>query len=409
MRSRRAKTAAALAALALLPVAALAVAPIHAAAASEASLLSVSGPLHPGASDYDPPTMDALLRGWKSDLFGSFAWDGFTVLGSFVQFSLNPSTGELHSFSALRGNASLPIFTSIHVSPSTAFSSTSVYGPTLSAANENLTLAAHDEPSGLLEVRTAAAPRNITFRFMDSANPVTAVSTSSAWPQAILSFQVGDTRGRMVLGSGAFNVTNGTVTALLDSDDLLALRIVPGFEDEPIARAAVLEAFASGRLAAEYALVSKWDGGWVESSAHYWRDLISNATEVTQGQVSVQFTSPMDRDGLAVLAFDPSTMPADESHRLVVTVNGAEIPEVTDMGGTLYAALGPEVAAYYVRLPMNATALAIYLPTFRWSTIQVASEASPAPTDPLGLEIAAAAALGLVAVAAAVMFRRQEE
>ncbi|HEY7588598.1 MAG TPA: hypothetical protein VIB49_07640 [Thermoplasmata archaeon] len=409
MRSRRAKIAAALTALAFLPLAVIASTPVRGSSPTTEASRDLSGlPFHASAG-LDAPTVDAIRRGWLSGLFGSFRWDGFAAQGAFAQFSFNTATGEIVSYLARRGSESLAIVESIELVPAVAFDHVVADGPVFKATSDAVMVSAHDEPSALLGIRSGAGSRRVVFHFIDSLTNVTAQSMSTIWPQAELAFSVGETHGRLLLGTGSFNVSGAVVVANLDPNDLLAMRIVPAFAEEKAARTAVLDSFASGRLAAEFALVAKSGGGWVETSARFRNGLVTNSASVAEGSATVQLGSIADRDGLLLLAFDPKTMPADATHRLLVTLNDAEIPEVEDTTETFYAIAGSQEHAYYTRLAMNATVLAVYLPNLQSSTVQVRSLETPSPpSDVIGVEIAAAAALGVVSIAAGVMFRRRE-
>ncbi len=368
---------------------------------------SDGGPLH-GTAGLDAPTVDALMRGWESGLFASFGWDGSAARGSFVQFDFSPASGMISSFIARDGNQTLAIVDSISITPATGFASPMVTGPLFTAMSSSIMVIAHDDPTGLLEFHTASAPRTVVVRFIDSLTNITDRSTSTSWPQASLSFSVGESRGRLVLGVGSFNVTGMTVVATMTADDLLMMRIVPGFSDDRAQRSAVLDAFGSGRLAAEYALVSESNGGWIQNAARYREDLMVGPTTVEAGHAALWLGSTKDRDGLLLLAFDPLTMPADAGHRLVVKVNGTEVAETADVMRAFYAPPSGTAGPYYARLALNATVLVLYVSTFRASTIDVSSVAVPQNGADWNMEAAMVAALGVVSIAAAVMFRRRE-
>lgn len=396
--------------LSLLPVAALSLsAPAHA----YPNPITVTpadfgnGPLH-GTSGLDAPTVDALMRGWQAGLFASFGWDGNTASGSFVQFAFSPTTGTISSFLARQGDETLAIVGSIGLDSAANFASPTVTGPLFTATSSSMTIVAHDDPAGLLEFHTGSAPRAVVFHFISSVTNVTDRSTSASWPQAVLSFSVGESRGRLLLGSGSFNVSGTTVVATMTANDLLVMRVVPGFSGDRAQRSAVLDAFGSGRLAAEYALVAESDGGWIQNAARYRMDLDAGAITVEAGHATLGFSSATDRGGLLLLAFDPLTMPVDGGHRLVLQANGTEIPQATDVMGAFYGSPIGIAGPFYARLALNATVLAIYLPTFRASAIDVSSVAVAQPTADLSTEAAMIAALGVVSVAAAVMFRRRE-
>lgn len=395
--------------LALLPAAAFSLSTTAQAAQGVIHPLpsdAATGPLH-GTAGLDAPTVDALLRAWESGLFASFGWDGTTATGSFVQFSFSSSTGVVSSVIARNGTDNLPILESIEVHPARGFSTPMVMGPQFTTAADSMTILAHDAPSGLFEFRTGFSPGAVAFHLVSSATIVTERTASASWPQSTVTFLVGDSRARLVVGSGTLNVTGMTILANLTANDQLVMRLVPGFSLERAQQSAVLDALGSGRLAAEYALVSSSNGGWIEDSSRYRRDLLAGPTTVAPGHAAVWLGSPRGLGGLVLLAFDPLTMPSDAAHRLVVSVNGTTVPESTDVLGAFYASPGGMDEPFYARLSAVATVLAVYLPTLHGALVEVSTVATDRSGIDWGTEVALIAALGVVSVAAAVMFRRR--
>lgn len=382
--------------IAFLPIAAVAALPFHAAASTGASMAPMG--------DLDGMGASALLRGWRSDMFGAFAWDGTMARGTFVQLSFSSATGILGPVASRQGNESSVVVEWATTLPYSSFSPPFVDGPVFITQSANLTITAHDDASGLIEFRTLASGTVLALRLNGTVTDVTGETAATWWPQSTLSFTAGGNVGRLFLGAGSFNVTGNTVYATMSPNDLLALRLTPSSADAQDLRGAVMEAFASGRLAAEFGLVATSNGGWIENSARYRRALVSATQGVLPGNASVRLTAMAEQGGLVLLAFDPATMPADASHRLVLQANGTAIPEVDNPYALLYGNLSGGPA--FARLGLSATTLLVYLPSLDWTTVQVTSvPAPPAPAD-LGSEVAAILALAMVSVAAAVMFRR---
>ncbi len=405
------RAAAALTVLALLPLAAFSASSIAHASPSvpiEVPADPSVGPLH-GTSGLDAPTVDALMRAWESHLFASFGWDGVTATGSFVQFSFSPLSGTISALLVKNGTEAQAVVESITIIPATGFATPVVTGPLFTAVGSSMTVLAHDAPAGLLEFHTGSSPAAVVFRLISTASAITDRTSSTMWPQATVTFSVGENRIRLVSGAGSFNVTGMTVVANMTADDLLVMRIVPSFSRDRVQESALLDAFGSGRLAAEYALVSSSDGGWIEDATRYRRDLLSGATTVGAGHATLWLGSTRTRGGLLLLGFDPLTMPADPGHRLLVTMNGTEVPESTDVLGAFYASPGGMEKPFFARLATNATVLAIYLPTLRDSYVDVSSVEVPRATADWSTEAAIIVALAVVSAAAAVMFRRRED
>lgn len=376
---------------------------------------SAAAPFHPhlrgeplrGTVGLDPPVVDALMRGRASNLFASFGWNGTVAQGSFVELSFSTS-GTIRSFMTRQENETLTIAQSIEFVPSPSFAAPFVNGPVFAAVSPTMVFTAHDDPTGLAEFRTTGTASAVVIRFDASVTNVTDHSVSSGWPHSSVSFLVGPSEGRLILGTGSFNVSGCTVVANMAPTDLLVLKIVSGFETERTPRSAILSAFGAGRVAAEYAMVSESGGGWIQNSAGFRPSVMLSGLSVAQGRAQLSFRSTDAWHGLVVLAFDPETMPADEGHALAVTVNGKTIATDQDEVSTFYGPTPSEAEPFYTRLAMNATVLALYLPSYRNETVVVASTPIPVPPPDWAVEAAAAAGLLVVSVAAAVMFRRRD-
>lgn len=399
-RRRLRTAAAALVALTLLPVAVLVV-----------SAHPGPGPAPPGpapfalsARDVETPSVEALQRSEASDLFAPFSWNGVAATGPFVSFGFTPTTGTISGYSAVNRSSVEVLVQTIQIVAFTETMSPQLVGATFVANGLGITLIAHEEPMALLEIETTTPSRSVVLSFPATASGLQ-VSHATAWPHATLSFEIGGSAGRVILGKGTMTVNGTKVTATLESNDYLALRAVPSFADHIAQRNAILDAFASGRLAAEYDLVAMTNGGWLENAAEYQPDLSLISGGVSFSTAVLTMNTLTSRDGLVLLAFDPRTMPSDAIHELVVTNNGIRVAEAQDPLGPLYASQGASSQASFSQLAMNATVLAIYLPSLAASSLQVESVAMPAPGLDGGTEMAMVAAVFVVSVAAAVMFR----
>ncbi len=396
--------AVALVALTLIPVAVL-VAAAHAPAASPSAV----GPRPHSdglrAQDVDLPAAEALKRSEASNLFAPFAWDGQVVAGPFVAFDFTMRTGAIVGYFAVNGTNMSLLVDTVQILGFTPTSAPVISGATFSASGSAVSLTVHDEPMALLEIRSQGRARTVVLQFPTSAKDLT-VARASAWPRSSLAFTVGGNHGRLLLGRGNLSINGTTVTADLQPEDYLALRAVPAFAEHAAERTAVLEAFASGRLAAEYDLVAMSSGGWLENSAQYQMGLAASSTHVEFGQADLVLGATESRGGLVLLAFDPQTMPADKHHRLAVTENGVDVPQASDPVQSLYALPGTPSRASFALLDMNATVLVVYLPDLNATPLHIESIALPLNGPDWPTELAMIAAVFVVSVAAAVMFRR---
>lgn len=390
-------------ALALLPVAVLV-----AAHASPPHAPTVLAPYGLTAQDVDLPSVDALQRSQESHLFAPFYWDGQTVSGPFAAFDYAPSSGTIVGLFAVNGSQTELLVDTIRIGGFSPVSPPQVSGSTFTANGNAVSFVAHDEPTALLQFITTTEPRTITIAFPDATSNLE-VSQATAWPHASLSFTNGNTTGRIILGRGTMTINGTTVTAELESYDSMAFRAVPSFVEDRAERSAILDAFASGRLAAEFDLVAMTNGGWMESAAAYNPGLSMSSNGIAFNRATITLDAAPAQAGLILIAFDPRTMPADSAHRIAITDEGVPVPETANPLAALYATPGPAGQASFSRLSMNATVLVVYLPSLTTPALQI--ESLPiGPAGPDGAtELAMVAAVFVVSMAAAVMFRTRRD
>ncbi len=402
---RRRKASAALVALAFLPVAIIAGIAHGAAYASAATAGSAApGTFH--ALDTELPSVEAMRRGQESNLFAPFLWDGLVCSGPFVRFGYIAETGSILNYDAMNGTQATTLLSSVQISDFAPATIPVVYGPTFSVSSPDVTVIAHDEPMGLLEIRTANAPHTVTVELPPDTNELR-VSYSTTWPSSSLSFADHNVSGRIILGSGNLTISGTRVSASLAGVDYMAIRVLPSFLEQAGDHEAILDAFASGRLAAEIDLVAVSSGGWVENVAEYHDSLGVINRSVEFGSAVLRLGMPTWGSGLILLAFDPTTMPADNMHRLVVRANSSEVQETSEPLASMWNTAGSGNRPVYTRLSLNATVLAVYVPDLSSTSLQIQSLEMPPPGMSRANQLAIAAAMFVVAVAAVIMFRRE--
>jgi len=387
----------------LLPAAMLVV--VHVSATHAPTLLARAGL---SAEDVDLPSVDALQRSQASNLFAPFYWNGQTASGPFVTFDFSAGTGSVVGLFAVNGSQTELLVDTIRINGFSLVSPPVVSGSTFIANGNAVSFVAHDEPSALLQFVTSTEPRTIEIAFPETTSNLE-VSHATTWPHASLSFTTGNTTGRIILGRGTLAVNGTTVIAQLESYDSMAFRAVPSFIEDRAERTAILDAFASGRLAAEYDLVAMTNGNWLESAAQYNPGLSMSSDVVGFNQATLTLNAAPTQDGLILIAFDPRTMPADAAHQIVITDEGVPIPETANPLAALYATPGPSGQASFSQLSMNATVLVVYMPTLTTSSLQIQSVPLARAGPDVATEFAMVAAVFVVSMAAAVMFRSRRE
>src|SRR5437016_12926410 len=130
-RANLAKAAAAFAVLSLLPVALSGSAPSHASAA----LRPISFALQVESS--------AGVFPWSSPLFAAFQYDRGQVLGTYVQFAYDASTGTMKSILGLVGDAPVLYAGSIRIAACAPARGAQTIGSTFDAQRYHVTIPVH--------------------------------------------------------------------------------------------------------------------------------------------------------------------------------------------------------------------------------------------------------------------------
>src|SRR5256886_207287 len=214
-RAFLAKAAATFTVLSLLPVA-----------------LSGSAPSH--ASPVLRPISDSDLGGvpvgdvpWPTALFAAFTYQRGLVLGTYMRFAYNATSGGVaYLFGGVVGEAPVPYLDSIAIDGFAPARSAVAHGPIFEADGYLVTLTAHDDPTGLIEIRSEMA-RVVTIELPASATNISLLSASGHARASTVSFTIQGEEARLFLGSGSFNVTGTRVLAEMASPDLLVFKSVP--------------------------------------------------------------------------------------------------------------------------------------------------------------------------------------
>jgi len=395
-RANLAKAAAAFAVLSLLPVALSGSAPSHVSAA----LRPISFALQAESS--------AGVFPWSSPLFASFQYDRGQVLGTYVQFAYDASTGTMKSILGLAGEAPVLYVGSIRVAGFAPARGAHAIGSTFEAQGYLVTITVHDDPTVLVEIRTDVA-RTATIELPAGATNVSIQTAPGSWPASSVSYSVGDDQARFLLGAGTFSVSGIQIVAKMADSDLLLFKSVPPRTANRAEWLALLDAIGAGHIVAELDLVATADGRWVQNVAQYRIGVSGWALAVEPGRAAIQVDSLLPGGAVILLAFDPATMPFNASTQLRVRANAGDVNR-SESPLPLFLTNGVRGGgASYSVLSFPGTVVALYLPSLAAVSVEVVSIRPEAPGSGFqaGSEVAMIAALAIVSAAAARMLRRR--
>src|SRR5207237_6852612 len=184
-----AKAAAAFAVLSLLPVALRGSAAVHA----PASLRPIS--FAPQAES------SAGVFPWSSPLFAAFQYDRGEVLGTYVQFAYDASTGTMKSILGLVGETPVLYVGSIRIAGFAPARGAHASGSTFEAQGYLVPITVHDDPTVLVEIRTDVA-RTATIELPAGATNVSVQRLRGPCPAPPACFPVAATRPGFLWGPG---------------------------------------------------------------------------------------------------------------------------------------------------------------------------------------------------------------
>ena len=385
--------------LSLIPVALSGSAPSHAS------------PVLRPISDSDGGSAPVGDIPWPTALFAAFTYDRGHVLGTYVRFAYNATSGAATSvFGGVAGETPVPYLDSIAIDGFAPARSAAAHGPIFEADGYLVTLTAHDDPTGLFEIRSEMA-RVVTIELPASATNISLTSAKGFARASTVSFAIEGGEARLFLGTGSFNVTGRRVLAEMASPDLLVLKSVPTASTNKAEWRAVLDAISAGQVVAELDLVATSDGHWMENPARYRIDVAAWPLAVRPRAASAQVDSLRPGGAIVLFAFDPNTMPTDGSAQISVTANGDAVNRSDDTLTLFYTFDSVARNASYTLLPLPGTVVAVYLPSLSAVSVDIVSTPPPAPRPAFdaGSEAAMVAALAIVSLAAAHMLRRKEK
>jgi len=250
--------------------------------------------------------------------------------------------------------------------------------------------------------------RTVEIELPAEATNVTVQAKIGAWPASSLTYTVGGEQARFLLGAGSFRVYGVRVLAQMGDSDLLVFKALPPGAAERSEWLAVLDAISAGHIVAEIDLIATSGGQWAENIVEYRIGVAGWAVSVEPGHAAVQVDSLLQGGAVVLLGFDAATMPSNASTQLQVRTNSRDanrsenpLPAfVSDSRG----------GASYAVLSLPGTVVALYLPSLAAVSVEVVSSPPRAPSVggfQAESEVAMIAALAVVSVAAARMFRRR--
>jgi hypothetical protein len=364
----------------------------------------VSASLPPISSGLSPEVAPGTFP-WSSPLFATFHYDRGQVLGTYVQFAYDPSSGAIGSVLGLGGDLPVLFVGSIQIEGFPPARAPQAQGPTFEADGYLASITAHDDPTALIQIRTDVA-RTAKIELPARASNVTVQAKIGSWPASSLTYTVGGDQARFLLGAGSFHVDGIRVLAQMADSDLLVFKALPPGAAERTQWLDVLDAISAGHIVAEIDLVATSEGHWAQNIVEYRIGVAGWALDVKPGRAALQVDSLLEGGAVVLLGFDAATMPSGISAQLQVRTNSRDANRSENPLPAFVS--DSRRGASYSLLSLPGTVVALYLPSLAAVSVEVVSSPprAPSPGFQADQEVAMIAALAIVSVAAARMFRR---
>lgn len=348
----------------------------------------------------------------EAQLFGAIELVGGSVRGAFVQFDLGTSVGTIRDFTLLSSEGpSRVIFVNISVAGLDFSRNLTVVsaGSTYELITPSGQLAIHDNPAGVVMVRTSQAGVTVS---VDLA-PGIAPSAGGLTPDEQLETLelIGPSfRGVLTASEGTLVRQGLHIEAELEANGHFFFRALPevgvaGLENHE----ALLDAIQRSRVGAELSVVTD-HGDALHDLVVYRSDLELRLLEARRNKIRVEAEGIGAQGTVLVLQFARATLPVAAPADLVVSIDGEAAAMAEGANGVLSAALSQvETPLAFVALGDRGGQVLLFLPHFSTYTIELGR----AQGLPSSLDLASAVALGgaaaIVVGAALLLFVRHRK
>lgn len=333
-----------------------------------------------------------LARAEAHGLFARLAYDAGSgnVEGRFVRFHLVASTAQMHDYTIRDGTTNLTFFSEVTPQPFSASAGPRVTGSVLHVLGENVTVLAHNNPTGALQIRADGANATVSFQLASSAKVLNATARE-------VKIGVGAAHGHILSSGNASIDVNGTlVTVQLAPGEAAMFRGHPSKVDASILHAQN-KAFTSGVLGS-VVHIADGDGAPVQDESDL--GVAVEASEIGRGHLRATVSSDNPAGRVIFLAVDGTTIDPAHAAAIQVTLDGKAVPRAASLDSVV--STNQSAVAFTTDAASGAVYLAIRIPHFSSYVLAIVDPSSGTPAAQSGSVSSKAspgAAILLVAVA----------
>lgn len=320
----------------------------------------------------------AQAKARRAGLFAQFSYQEGHADGHFVSFNLSEDTATVSDFTLTHNGTDTLLFDQVSPDTFTGDAPARAAGSQLMLRGEDLSLQAHDNPTGLLRYTSSNGTATVTFTLADGA------SAGDVQNGSLVNVKAGDVAGAILLaGNGTLSAGGGAVTAELDDPGSILFRAVPlGASPEERKQARALSRTAAdGKLGASVRM-----SGVNGTPAADVSEGEVNVTplEASQGRARLEMAAQARQGKVVNLALDRDLVNVSTPDEAVVKLDGESVTVEPDIDAVVNAT-GPD-ARGHVFLTNSTVEVTVYVPSFSiHSLVTKSSEAVPDLPTPTGV------------------------
>ena len=363
-------------------------------------------------------TSEELLEKWKKgeeslqkmkeshSLFGSLKYENGLAAGDLIKFVFEESTGTILSYTLKRDEGNITVFDSITPSSFDLEDAPTAHGAVWRCNGIHLELEAHDNPTGLLKIKSKNKQVNLSFNLGKNLTAKTAQKGNIIYINGTL-------EGKLILSDCNDNKTvNITIEKDLINVSLpedasilfiaspvkgLGIGIPEEYEDK------IENAICERKIGAHIAVQMK--NKTLEKTHIITYANLNISMAVTKGEVKINVSSPEKEGKTVIVDIDEDTLSITSITDVLVVYDGKSISMAENYSDILNTSDDNNLPEYLAVMGSNGVQVLISIPRFSIHTILITKAASPSEGIP-GFTIALALLAMIISIFVAIISKR---
>jgi hypothetical protein len=340
-------------------------------------------------------TSEELLEKWKEgkealqkmkkahSFFGTLSYENGIAAGDLIKFVFDESSGTILSYTLKRDNGNISVFDSITPSSFELEDAPTAHGAVWRCNGMHLELEAHDNPTGLLKIKTEDKQVNLSFDLGDNITAETTekeniISISGALEaKLVVSDCIEDNKTvNVTIEKDFVNVSLPEDTSILfiaSPVEGLGVGLPKEYEDM------VEDAICDGKVGAHVAVQMK--NKTLETTHVIAYADLNITTTVKKGEVKINVSSE-DKEGKTIVVdIDNETLNITNIADILVIFDGENISMAENYSDILNASDDNGLPEYLVVIGSGGVQVLVSIPEFSIHTILITEASAAAPSE----------------------------